>query len=77
MVLAYEVRLIFDDKKYPEQKFFVSSDYFLHEKAEKRVLDIDEKIKLPSGAAGVMQITPYETFGKAGKVLTSRFTVPK
>ena len=77
MVLAYEVRLIFDDKKYPEQKFFVSSDYFLHEKAEKRVLDIDEKIKLPSGAAGVMKITPYETFGKAGKILTSRFTVPK
>ncbi|MBQ7207280.1 MAG: metallophosphoesterase [Lentisphaeria bacterium] len=75
MVLAYKVRLFRDGAEKP-QEFFVSSDYFLHDKQPKRALNIDQKIKLAPGK-GTMEITPYETFGKAGKPLVTEFIIPE
>ena len=76
MVLAYKVKLTYDDKKISLPEFFVSSDYFLHDQKQGRALNINEKIKLPAGS-GKMEITPFATFGKAGKTLVTKFNIPK
>ena len=76
MVLAYKLKLTYDNNKHPEQELFVSSDFFLYGKEKNRMLNIDERVKIAPGT-GVMEITPYEVFGKAGKPLTSRFSVPE
>ena len=76
MVLAYKVKLTYDDKKITVPEFFVSSDYFLHDQQSERALNINEKIKLPAGT-GTMEITPFATFGKAGKKLVAKFNIPE
>ena len=76
MVLAYKVKLTYDDKKISLPEFFVSSDYFLHDQKQGRALNINQKIKLSAGS-GKMEITPFATFGKAGKTLVTKFNIPK
>ena len=76
MVLAYKIKLTYDDKKVSVPEFFVSSDYFLHNQPSERALNINEKIKLPAGT-GTMEITPFATFGKAGQKLIAKFNIPE
>ena len=76
MVLAYKLKLTYDNNRHPEQELFVSSDFFIYGQEKDRMLNIDERVKIAPGT-GVMEITPYEVFGKAGKTLTSRFAVPE
>ena len=76
MVLAYKLKLTYDDKKVSVPEFFVSSDYFLHNQKSERALNINEKIKLPAGT-GTMEITPFATFGKAGQKLVAKFNIPE
>ena len=76
MVLAYKLKLTYDDKKVSVPEFFVSSDYFLHDQQSERALNINEKIKLPAGT-GTMEITPFATFGKAGQKLIAKFNIPE
>ena len=75
MVLAYKVKLTYDDNSRKVPEFFVSSDYFLRERQPGRALNISQKIKLPAGS-GKMEITPFATFGKAGKTLVTKFIIP-
>jgi len=75
MVLAYKVELTYRGTE-KAREFFVSSDYFLHGEQSRRALNIDQKIKLPPGE-GTMKITPFETFGKAGKPLVTKFVIPE
>lgn len=77
MVHSYKVKLKFDDKKYKTLEFYVVSDFFLPKKGRRPMLQFPKNIKVVPGATGTMEVTPVETFGKEGKSLTVKFTIPK
>ena len=77
MVHAYKVKLNFDDKKYKPLEFYVVSDFFSPRKGRRPLLQFPRNIRVVPGATGTMEITPVETFGKEGKPLVVKFTVPE
>ncbi len=76
MVHSYKVRLKFDDKKYKTLEFYVGSDFYLPQKERRPKLQFPADVKVVPGAAGTMEITPVEPFGREGKTLVTKFKIP-
>ena len=76
MVYSYKVNLSFDDKKIKAQTFYLISDFVLPRKSKRALLEIPAAVKLQAGAAGTMEISPVESFGKHGKSITAKFVIP-
>ena len=75
-VYAYKVKLIYHDKKWKPQEFYIASNFFSGKKTLHPSYRIPKDVKLVPGAKGIMEITPVETFGKEGKKLTTPFCIP-
>ena len=75
-VHAYKVKLIYDDRKLKPQEFYIASNFFYGQKTLRPFLPFPKNIKLVPGARGSMEITPFETFGNAGKGLIVKFQIP-
>lgn len=76
-VYSYKVKLSYNRKQQQEQIFELASEFFYADRSKRPALPFPKKLKLIPGAKGTMEITPFETFGKAGKKLSVKFIVPE
>ena len=77
MVHSYKVKLKFDDKKVKPLEFYVVSDFFVSKPGRRAMLQFPNNVTVVPGAAGTMEISPVETFGKEGKALVTKFVIPR